>query len=216
VEKGDGIDFYFEKCGVEYAVDIKTAQINAKNGRTFYETFVRWMIFRQLRKNGRVRFRPRLVIPYDAEFEKSGGKIDWWATYKGRAAPLERQDVWVGNEFWSELTDCTTAWKAIQEGFMEVSPALRPLYEPLLTKQIKVNDLKMLLEAYGVDRVATGRGGAALSRDCECGKSCALSVTALASIAKEPVRCRVKTCSQIVLDSSGVDWLRGAGGVRRA
>jgi hypothetical protein len=209
LKKGDGVDFHFKKGNTEYAVDIKTAHLNAKNGYTFHDMLKRWVVYRQLRASGKVVFRARLVIPYDSEYDESEGACDWWSVHKGKASPLTRQDVWIGNEFWKELTNCADAWKAIRDGFKCVAPKLKTRYEPLLSKRANVSDLRNLLESYGVTRLALDPKRGKLMRACDCGKPRALTQAGISAALESSVNCRSRTkCGRAVLAAQDFDWLK--------
>lgn len=205
--KGDGVDFYFLRELVEYPVDIKTAQINAKNGQTFHETFVRWIVYRKMATGGSASLQPKLVIPYDAELERSGGKKTWWDVYKDRARPLVQNDVWVGDEFWSRLTDCAGTWDAIRQGFESVAIPLRKLYEPLLQKRVGAPELHELLSAYGVTRLRFNSSRTSLQRACDCGQTSDLTTSAVESIQSKPVCCKSRRCKKPVLTAGDFNWL---------
>jgi hypothetical protein len=209
LKKGDGVDLHFEKGGVEYAVDLKTAHLNAKNGSTFHDMLKRWIIYRHLQAAGKISFRARLVIPYDSEFDGSGGAKDWWAIHSGKAKPLTRGDLWIGREFWEVLTDFTDAWAAIRDGFKCVAPKLKTRYEPLLSKRASVADLKELLESYGVTRLALDPKRGKLMRACDCGKPCALTQAGVSASLESSVNCRSRTkCGRAVLAAQDYDWLK--------
>jgi hypothetical protein len=209
LKKGDGVDFHFKKSNTEYAVDIKTAHLNAKNGDTFHDMLKRWVVYRQLRASGNVVFRARLVIPYDSEYDESGGVRDWWSVHKGKASPLTRQDVWIGNDFWKELTDCAGAWKAIGDGFKRVAPRLKIRYEPLLSRRASASDLKKLLKSYGITRLKLDPDTGELMKACHCGKYSRITPSGVSGLLESSVDCRSrKTCGKAVLSSNDFDWLK--------
>lgn len=207
LKKGDGVDFHFRKNGTEYAVDIKTAHLNAKNGSTFHDMLKRWIVYRQLKAAGAVEFRARLVIPYDSRHDDSAGAQDWWEVNSGKAKPLARSDVWIGNEFWAELTDCSDAWNAIRRGFEDVAEPLRRRYEPLLSKTMSVSDLKNLLESYAVTNLEMDSNGSGLELVCACKARKAISPSRAAEVPEKPVKCGSrKRCGREVLAESGFRW----------
>jgi hypothetical protein len=209
LKKGDGVDFHFKKSNIEYAVDIKTAHLNAKNGDTFHDMLKRWVVYRQLKEMGKVVFRARLVIPYDSECDESEGVRDWWSVHKSKASPLTRQDVWIGNDFWKELTDCADAWKAISDGFKRVAPKLKVRYEPLLSKRASASDLKELLESYGITQLKLDPDTGKLMKACHCGKCSQLTPSRVSGVLESSVDCRSrKTCGKAVLAVNDFDWLK--------
>jgi len=115
LDSGEGIDVLIEKDGKQYAFDIKTVQINAKNGKSFSNTLMLW-------------YASKLVYEPEAEFHASIAfpfnpyKKDWWERNGGRAYPLVKNiDALVENEFWDFLSGKQNTFETIQALFKELA-----------------------------------------------------------------------------------------------
>ncbi len=109
--KGEGLDIWLRKDGVEYLYDIKTNQINAGGGAKFNTCLMRWYTYR-LMNAPETNLRCQVAFPFNPH---SG---DFWAKEKGKAAPLiPKVDAVVGNEFWAFLLGRDDAWETIVSTF---------------------------------------------------------------------------------------------------
>lgn len=120
ITKGEGADILLRKGHREYAFDIKTVQINAGSGLKFNKTLLKWYAYRYHQQNSKVQnysFTEKFVFPYNPYLN-----YPWWGREEGKAKPLDKNDIYVGDEFWSFLTGLNKgeAWTAIQEGLKEL------------------------------------------------------------------------------------------------
>lgn len=115
IPKGKGADLIFVKDGTTYICDTKTVQVNANNGNTFNETVIIWLCYYKI-KTGlpSSRIKPCFVFPYNSSNELDDSS--WWFDYKDRVKPLTKDEVLVGNEFWSLITGNPDALTYIIKG----------------------------------------------------------------------------------------------------
>lgn len=112
IQKGRGCDLIFVKDEEVYIIDTKTVQVNAGGGNTFSENLIKWLCyFSLIEDHDAVKIHPRLVFPYNSSDINNDNA--WWTDFRGRVAPLNSSDVWVGNEFWSLITDNLRALQCI-------------------------------------------------------------------------------------------------------
>lgn len=115
IPKGKGADLIFKKGGKTYICDTKTVQVNANNGNTFNETAIIWLCYYKVKTGLPASvICPCFVFPYNSsnELDDSG----WWSEFGDRVKPLTKQEVFVGNEFWSLITDNPKALSSIIKG----------------------------------------------------------------------------------------------------
>jgi hypothetical protein len=111
---GEGIDVLLEKNGVEYAFDIKTVQINAKNGKSFSNTLMLWYASKII-YDPEADFKAAIAFPFNPY------KKDWWEQNGSRAYPLVKKvDAYVANEFWDLLSGNTNTFESISDLFKEL------------------------------------------------------------------------------------------------
>jgi hypothetical protein len=114
--KGSGADLYFVKNGIKYVFDVKTVQLNAGSGSKYNRTLMEWITFDLFQNGVKSKMLPALAIPYDpTEFG------DWWRLFQGRVAPLDHEDVRVGNEFWDLVSGCKNSLSVITNTFDELA-----------------------------------------------------------------------------------------------
>lgn len=117
--KGKGADLIVSKDNKVFIFDIKTVQINANGGNAFNESLILWTAFYKYKFGVSAhRIRAMLVFPYNSKDEDNDSS--WWGDFGGRVSPLGRNDVFVGNDFWSFLTGNADALKDIISGIEEL------------------------------------------------------------------------------------------------
>lgn len=120
ITKGKGVDLIVSRGGEYYLFDIKTVQVNANNGNSFNETLINWIAFYKYKYDiDANKIHAFIAFPYNSEDETNDDS--WWESFGGRVSPLTKEDVLVGNEFWSFLTGNPKALKIITKGFDEMS-----------------------------------------------------------------------------------------------
>lgn len=118
IRKGNGIDVWIEKDGVEYAFDIKTVQNNAKNGNSFNSTLIDWYAYRILNKPT-VQFQARIAFPYSPFKPYTVESL--WHKSKGRLHPIKRgEDAWAQEEFWDFVSGREDSWALMLQAFDEL------------------------------------------------------------------------------------------------
>lgn len=123
IQKGKGSDIILSKNNLIHIFDTKTVQVNSNNGNTFNESILLWLAYYKYKyridaHNIHVKF----VFPYNSSNENDD--TTWWHDYGSRVIPLTNNEVYVGNEFWSFLTDNPTALENIIAGINELSSDL--------------------------------------------------------------------------------------------
>jgi hypothetical protein len=100
--------------------DIKTVQVNANSGNSFNETVILWTAFYKY-VNGidANNVKAMLVFPYNSSNENNDD--GWWNDFGGRISPLTKNDIFVGNQYWSFLTDNKNALKQIISAIEELN-----------------------------------------------------------------------------------------------
>ena len=96
--KGEGVDIWLIKDGIEYFIDIKTTQINAGSGPKFTRNHLNWCAYRALDNclNDVVCW---VAFPFNPHKDK-----DFWVKEKGKASPLiPKVEAVVADEFWNVL-----------------------------------------------------------------------------------------------------------------
>jgi hypothetical protein len=157
--KGSGVDLCFQKGSTEFAIDIKTVQVNAGSGVKFNDTLMRWTAYRLLELNGACDFRAHLVMPYDPTPDGS-----WWEKFRGRVSPLDETDVLVGQPFWELLTDNPSALRVVGGVFDSQAAELRAKYQSILLSELTERGLADLIESY---KIRVGRHQRSLTIWCK-------------------------------------------------
>jgi len=118
--KGKGVDLILRKDGNVYIFDIKTVQVNANNGNSFNESVLLWIAYYKYKSGINANnIYAGFVFPYNSSNELDD--TTWWTDYGERVKPLTHDDVYVGNEFWSFLTDNDDAINAIISAIDELA-----------------------------------------------------------------------------------------------
>lgn len=127
--KGSGADLYLVKNGVKYVFDLKTVQLNAGAGSKFNKTLMEWITFDLFQNGVFSNLKPMLAIPYDPTADG-----DWWQKFGGRVAPLDKNDIKVGNEFWDFISGSHKTLEIITAVFDEmIKSDFGKHYESFLT-----------------------------------------------------------------------------------
>jgi hypothetical protein len=114
IPKGEGIDIWISKNGVEYIYDIKTNQINAGGGPKFNHNILNWYAYRLL-MDPSVNIKCQLAFPFNPH------KTDFWAKEGGKIAPLiPKIEAVVGDEFWDFLLGESNTEKLIFDSFKTI------------------------------------------------------------------------------------------------
>jgi len=96
--KGEGVDIWLKKDGVEYLIDIKTTQLNAGGGPKFNNNLLNWNAYRAL-DGVRSPIKSFIAFPFNPHKNK-----DFWSKEKGKVSPLiPATEALVGDEFWGVL-----------------------------------------------------------------------------------------------------------------
>lgn len=120
MQKGKGSDVILKKNNYVYIFDTKTVQVNANNGNTFNETVMLWIAYYKYKyRIDANNIDARIVFPYNSSNENDD--TTWWTEYGQRISPLTQQEIYVGNDFWSFLTDNPNALQNIIAGIQEVA-----------------------------------------------------------------------------------------------
>lgn len=194
---GEGVDLHFKKGTTEYAIDIKTVQINAGGGKKFNQLLMRWTAYGMLRSAAKVDLRAHLALPYDPTCGH------WWNQFGGRVAPLDDHDVLVGAPFWELLTDNPSAMHVIDSGFERASEILKSRYKPLLLRELSLSDIKRLLDQHGVK--SDVRGEQLYLRCQGCGRpsrGCSIAQFRAVVVSKRPPACA--GCGKALLAEAGI------------
>lgn len=120
MQKGKGSDVILKKNNSIYIFDTKTVQVNANNGNTFNETVMLWVAYYKYKyRIDANNIDARIVFPYNSSNENNDSA--WWTEYGQRISPLTPNEIYVGNDFWSFLTDNSGALQSIIAGIEEVA-----------------------------------------------------------------------------------------------
>lgn len=115
IPKGEGVDIWVSKNGIEYLYDIKTTQINAGSGPKFSANFMNWYAYRLL-DDANINLECKLAFPFNPHKGK-----DFWAKERGKSSPLIPSiEAIVGNEFWDPLLGQQNTVELIFEAFEEL------------------------------------------------------------------------------------------------
>jgi len=156
ITKGKGSDLILKKGSDIYLFDIKTVQVNANGGNSFNETLILWIAYYKYKYRVNAHdIHARLAFPYNSANELDD--VAWWNDFQGRVSPLTPEDVYIGNQFWSFLTDNDSALSNIIDGFEDLSetPWFIELYKQAFTcnnqddlkefsQLVKLNKIKLM------------------------------------------------------------------------
>ena len=112
--KGKGSDLFWKKDGKYYIFDTKTVQINADGGNKFDSNIIEWLGLQKCRLGKTVKAENiivRYVFPYNSHDWKNDS--NWYIHFLDRAAPMTKDEISVGNEFWGWVTGNNKALKII-------------------------------------------------------------------------------------------------------
>lgn len=119
--KGKGTDIIFKINSKVYICDVKTVQTNANGGNSYNESVILWTAyykyFNQTVDANNVK--ACLVFPYNSSDEHDDSGL--WREFGSRLKPLTRQDILIGNEFWSLVSNNANALSSIIGGFETIS-----------------------------------------------------------------------------------------------
>ncbi|WP_419673052.1 TdeIII family type II restriction endonuclease [Aliarcobacter butzleri] len=120
ITKGKGSDLILSKNSNTYIFDIKTVQVNANNGNSFFKTIVEWIAYYKYTTglNANNIFA-KYVFPYNSS--NINNDASWWTDYGARISPVSQNEILVGNQFWSFISDNQNALSKIIDGINEVS-----------------------------------------------------------------------------------------------
>lgn len=127
--KGQGVDIWLKKDGVDYFFDTKTVQPNLRTLTGCMEQLLTWYAYYYARNPDGNAFA-RIVFPYNPN---SNG--DFWEGVTGGGRPLERDNEgWVQNQFWNFCSGLDDTYSIITECFTELkeSGELETFLETLL------------------------------------------------------------------------------------
>ena len=109
--KGQGIDIWIEKDGIEYITDIKTTQFNASDGNKFNRHILNWYAYR-ISNNPDVNIKAFIAIPFNP-FKKP-----WYNVMEGRAKPLiNNKDIITDKSFWKLISGDENTYENIVKSF---------------------------------------------------------------------------------------------------
>ena len=109
--KGQGIDIWIEKDGIEYITDIKTTQFNASDGNKFNRHILNWYAYR-IYNNPDVNIKAFIAIPFNP-FKKP-----WYNVMEGRAKPLiNNKDIITDKSFWKLISGDENTYENIVKSF---------------------------------------------------------------------------------------------------
>jgi len=114
--KGKGSDLFWKKGGKYYIFDTKTVQINADGGNKFDSNVIEWVGFQKYRLGKTVKTEDiivKYVFPYNSHDWKNDS--NWYTHFLDRAAPMTKDEIHVGNEFWKWITGNEKALEIIVE-----------------------------------------------------------------------------------------------------
>ena len=103
--KGKGSDLFWKKGNKYYIFDTKTVQINADSGNKFDANVIEWIGFLKY-KFGKTVKAKNIIVKYVFPYNSHDWKNDsnWYNHFLDRAAPMTKNEIMVGNEFWEWVT----------------------------------------------------------------------------------------------------------------
>lgn len=129
IPKGEGVDIWIVKNGVEYLIDFKTNQINAGGGPKFLLNQLHWITYRLL-DNPNIKVVPILAFPFNPH------KGNFWVKEGGKAAPLiPGEEALVADEIWNFLLGEQNSTNLILRSFEKIGKSgfgekFKDLFEP--------------------------------------------------------------------------------------
>ncbi|MDE9544544.1 TdeIII family type II restriction endonuclease [Xenorhabdus bovienii] len=115
IPKGEGVDIWIEKSGVEYLIDIKTNQINAGLGSKLTTNQANWYTYRALEYTEN-KVICLLAFPFNPHNDK-----DFWIKEGGKVKPLiSGKEAVVADEFWDFLLGKENTTQLIFDSFKRI------------------------------------------------------------------------------------------------
>lgn len=112
--RGNGVDVWLQKDGIDYFFDTKTVQPNVGDFKKFLRQILHWYGF-FYSKNPSGTAIGRIVFPYNPY------PGDFWKHCIGNGKPLEKDtEAWVENEFWDFISGTFDTFGLIKEAFIEL------------------------------------------------------------------------------------------------
>ena len=133
---GKGCDLILKKEQDVFIFDLKTPQINSGYGNTANGSIIEWTAYWKSKFDiDANNIFAKFIFPYNP-FDENNDE-SWWDHVGDRAKPLTREDVQVGNEFWSFLTDNDNALKSIKKAFNHIAQNRK--YISLYSESFKID-----------------------------------------------------------------------------
>jgi hypothetical protein len=115
IKKGQGVDVWLRKNGIEYLIDIKTVQLNAGAGDKCNSNMLHWYAYNILRKS-KSKTKSLTAFPYNPHLPK-----DYWRVEKGKISPLiPGNEALVADEFWDFISGQTETTNLIYDVFKKL------------------------------------------------------------------------------------------------
>jgi len=112
--RGNGVDIWLEKDGINYFFDTKTVQPNVADFKKYLGQLLNWYGYYYSRYPTGTGFA-RMIFP----FNPYNG--DFWRCSKGKGRPLEPiNEALVEDEFWNFISGEENTFDLIKEGFIEL------------------------------------------------------------------------------------------------
>ena len=148
--KGSGADIFLTRGKNEFAFDLKTVQINAGSGPKFNQTFLYWIAFRSVYNlvtdTKSKNFKAFLAIPYNPYINS-----DWWTQMKGRAYPLDINDIMVGDTFWNFVANNNNAGNWLNQEIISLNDSgFSDIYKGLLKGNTLDKSINLVTSQFNV------------------------------------------------------------------
>lgn len=112
--RGNGVDVWLQKDGIDYFFDTKTVQPNVGDFKKFLRQILFWYGF-FYSKNPSGTAIGKIVFPYNPY------PGDFWKYSKGNGKPLEpKTEAWVEDEFWDFISGTSNTFDLIKMAFIEL------------------------------------------------------------------------------------------------
>ncbi len=112
--RGNGVDVWLQKNGVDYFFDTKTVQPNVGALKSFLTQILHWYAYYYSRYPTGTGIG-RIIFPYNPY------PGDYWKYCKAHGKPLEKkEEAWVENEFWDFISGVQNTYDLIKESFVEL------------------------------------------------------------------------------------------------
>jgi hypothetical protein len=112
ISKGQGVDLWIRKDGIEYLVDIKTTQINAGSGPKFNSNMLNWYAYHAI-SGSQYKVKCLLAFPFNPHEPR-----DYWIKERGKVQPLiPGVEALVADQFWDFLYGKNNTTKLIFKAF---------------------------------------------------------------------------------------------------